>query len=128
MHELSLAQSLLDQLVDLAKEHQAVRINRVSVILGPFSGVVRDSFEFGFNTLKQSMDLTRGAELELETPDPVYLCLDCGKVSVIPFSLPSDRLELSMTSPFPKKCPWCCLNRLSPKGGAELILNQVEME
>ncbi len=128
MHELSLAQSLLDQLLDLAKEHHAVRINRVLVTLGPFSGVVRDSFEFGFNALKQSLELTRGAELELETPDPVYLCLDCGKVSVIPFSLPSDRLELAMTSTFPKKCPWCCLNRLSPKGGTELILNQVEME
>jgi hydrogenase nickel incorporation protein HypA/HybF len=64
----------------------------------------------------------------VETPDPVYQCLDCGKVSVIPFALPGDRLESLLSSHYPKKCPWCCLSRLSPKGGTELILNQVEME
>ncbi len=127
MHELSLAQSLIDQLLDLAKEHKATRITRVAVTLGPFSGIVRDSFEFGFNALKESGKLTREAVLELETPDPVYVCLDCDKVSVIPFSLQNDPLD-RMYSPYPKKCPWCCLTRLSPKGGTELILNQVEME
>jgi len=128
MHELSLAQSLIEQLLDLAKEHQAERITRVTVTLGPFSGIVRDSFEFGFDNLKQSQDATRKAVLKLETPDPVYICLDCGKVAVIPFSSENDRLESVRLGPFAKKCPWCCSNRLSPKGGTELILNQVEME
>ena len=53
MHELSLAHSLIDQILDLAAEHQASRVLRVRVTLGPFSGVVRDSFEFGFNVLKK---------------------------------------------------------------------------
>jgi hydrogenase nickel incorporation protein HypA/HybF len=128
MHELSLAQSLLAQLLDLAREHQAVRITRVSVTIGPFSGIVHDSFEFGFNTLKLSHPLIREADLTVEMPDPVYQCLDCGKVSVIPFAQPGDRQESMLSSHFPKKCPWCCLSRLSPKGGTELILNQVEME
>lgn len=128
MHELSLAQSLIDQLLGLAKEHHANRITKVLVTLGPFSGVVRDSFEFGFNILKESQALTRDAELELESPDPVYICLDCGKLSVIPFTKPGDLLDIHSSRPYPKKCPWCCLNRLSPKGGNELILNHVEME
>jgi hydrogenase nickel incorporation protein HypA/HybF len=128
MHELSLAQSLIDQLLDLAGEHKAERITRVLVTLGPFSGVVGDSFAFGFDILKQSHPRTQEAMLELETPDPVYLCLDCGKVSVIPFSLPGNPADVRCLSPHPKKCPWCCLNRLSPKGGDELILNHVEME
>jgi hydrogenase nickel incorporation protein HypA/HybF len=128
MHELSLAQSLIDQLLALAQEHKAERITRVAVTLGPFSGIVRDSFEFGFNALKQSRKLTRQAVLELETPNPVYICLDCDKVSVIPFSLQNDPMDITYRSLYPKKCPWCCLTRLSPKGGTELILNQVEME
>ena len=128
MHELSLAQSLIDQLLDLAKEHQAERIIRVTVTLGPFSGIVRDSFEFGFDNLKQSQNATRKTVLELATPDPVYICLDCDKVSVIPFSVPNDPLDMTFRSLYPKKCPWCCSNRLSPKEGTELILNQVEME
>ena len=128
MHELSLAQSLIDQLLDLAREHRAERINRVLVTLGPFSGIVRDSFEFGFNILKDGHEPTRKAVLELETPDPVYICLDCDKVAVIPLATPSDQMESGFGPLWPKKCPWCCLNRLSPKGGTELILNQVEME
>ncbi|MGE4560080.1 MAG: hydrogenase maturation nickel metallochaperone HypA [Desulfobulbus sp.] len=128
MHELSLAQSLLDQLLGLAREHRAERITRVSVTIGPFSGIVRDSFEFGFNILKDSLPLTKDAVLEVETPDPVYTCLDCSKISVIPFAQPGESPEMILAGPYPKKCPWCCSNRLSPKGGSELILNQVEME
>ena len=128
MHELSLAQSLVEQILRLVKEHGCERVSRVVVTLGPFSGVVRDSFEFGFNALKQDHDPLWGAELVLETPDPVYLCLDCGRVSVIPFALPGEQPDAFRNDLFPKKCPWCCLSRLSPKGGAELILNQLEME
>jgi len=128
MHELSLAQSLIDQLLVLARENQAKQVNRVLVTLGPFSGIVRDSFEFGFNALKASHAVTRKALLELETPDPVYICLDCERVAVIPFATANDQMEMGPSYPYPKKCPWCCLTRLSPKGGTELILNQVEME
>lgn len=128
MHELSLANSLLEQLRELARDNKAVRITRVRVTLGPFSGVVRDSFEFGFNVLKDKAELTRDAELVLETPDPIYACGACGKVAAIPFAVPGDRMEAGFAERIPKKCPWCCQPRLSPKGGSELILNQVEME
>ena len=127
MHELSLAQSLLTQLVDMVKEHQAERVNRLTVTIGPFSGIVRDSFEFGFNALKLSSEATRTAELEVETPDPAYVCLDCDRVSVIPFTRQDESTD-AIFGGYPKKCPWCCRGRLSPKGGTELILNLVEME
>jgi hydrogenase nickel incorporation protein HypA/HybF len=128
MHELSLAQSLIDQLLDLVREHRAERVNRVVVTLGPFSGIVRDSFEFGFNCLKQSHRATDQAVLILETPDPEYSCLDCARVAILPFPQQSERLEMAYCDPAAKKCPWCGSNRLSPQGGTELILNQLEME
>ena len=67
MHELSLAHSLIDQILDLAAEHQASRVLRVRVTLGPFSGVVRDSFEFGFNVLKKEQPQTEDALLDQRT-------------------------------------------------------------
>lgn len=128
MHELSLAQSLIEQILELAAKHQAVRINRVVVTLGPFSGIVQESFAFGFNILKAERPETRGAILQLETPDPEYTCLDCNTLAVIPFSRQNEGLELVRCSLAARKCPWCGSSRLSPKGGIELILKQVEME
>ena len=55
MHEMSLAQGLIEELSVLASKNKALRIVQVRVVLGPFSGVVADSFSFGFNVLKKSM-------------------------------------------------------------------------
>ena len=128
MHELSLAQSLIAQILALAAEHGARKVSRVVVTLGPFSGVVRDSFEFGFSILKKEQEPVCDAHLELETPDPKYRCLGCEKVAVIPFPRQNDCLELAHCGLTTKKCPWCGSSRLSPEGGTELILNRLEME
>jgi hydrogenase nickel incorporation protein HypA/HybF len=128
MHELSLAQSLIEQLLELATEHQANRVTRVVVTLGPFSGIVQESFSFGFDILKTERVVTREAVLELDMPDPEYTCLECSKVSVIPWPRQSERLELAIYGLAVKKCPRCESKRLSPKAGTELILKQVEME
>ncbi len=68
MHELSLAQGLLTQLHDLAARHQARRIIRIRVEIGPLSGIVVDSFEFGFNCLSAESPLTKDAELNITIP------------------------------------------------------------
>ncbi len=68
MHELSLAQGLLSQLHDLAARHQARRIIRLRVEIGPLSGIVVDSFEFGFNCLSAESPLTKNAKLDITIP------------------------------------------------------------
>ena len=64
MHEFSLAQNLLQQLLDLAAQHQARKIFRVDVQLGESSNIVADSFQFGFDVLNE---ICRNAELVLES-------------------------------------------------------------
>ncbi len=128
MHELSLAQGLIDQLHTLAAEHKVERIIRLSVTIGPFSGIVVDSFTFGFDALKLDNPLTKEAVLEIEVPQPSYRCLDCGEI----FDLEQEEHELDFGLPYGgftnKDCPVCGSHRLSPEGGDELILHQVEME
>ncbi len=65
MHELSLAQGLLSQLQALAKEHGAEKIVLVRVSIGAQSGIVIDSFVFGFNAIKTTLALSRDAVLEI---------------------------------------------------------------
>jgi len=67
MHELSLAQGLLDQLVSLAQEHDAETILTVRVEIGDRAGIVIDSFTFGFDAVKTAFQPTRKARLEIKT-------------------------------------------------------------
>ncbi len=65
MHELSLAQGLISQLIDLAEAHKATRIITVRVNIGTMAGIVIDSFVFGFNAVKTEIDCAREAKLEI---------------------------------------------------------------
>ncbi len=66
MHELSLAQGLLDQLQELAVTHGAEKILQVRVNIGRASGIVVDSFVFGFDAIKKDVALTMEAVLNIE--------------------------------------------------------------
>lgn len=128
MHELSLAQSLIDQLLALAEEHKASKVSKVNVVIGPFSGVVADSFSFGFDALKTNHEKILLAELILDRPAPTYYCLDCQNTFSTQLKDTDARVALAGEYSREKKCPHCSSRQLSPKGGCEMILKQIEME
>jgi len=114
MHEMSLVQGLLDQLHALATQHQKTKVICLSMEIGPFSGVVIDSFQFGFDILAKDDVLIREAELIIESPPATYRCFGCGMV-----------IEAEQR---PDSCPHCSETLLSPEGGDDLVLLRVEME
>ncbi len=124
MHELSLARSLIDQVLALAKEHQAEKIIKVTVIIGPFSGIVADSFCFGFEALKLEQNRTRESILILETPSPEYSCLKCGNT----FTCRTEQTIPARLFTTDTPCPACGSEHCTTSGGTELILKQLEME
>lgn len=65
MHEFSLAQGLMQQLEDLACQHGVKKICTVRVAIGIRSGIVADSFSFGFEVLAGENPLTGEAVLEI---------------------------------------------------------------
>jgi hydrogenase nickel incorporation protein HypA/HybF len=115
MHEISLVQALFSQLEKLAQENGATNILKVTMVIGPHSGVVIDAFQFGFETLAAENDLVGNAELVIEIPPVNYSCSHCG------------HSEIS-TGNKPEECPKCGELFLIPSGGDEMILRQVEME
>ncbi len=68
MHEFSLAQGLMQQLSELANRHEALKIFTVKVAIGTRSGIVVDSFCFGFEILSAENTLTKEAVLEVSEP------------------------------------------------------------
>jgi len=114
MHEMSLVQSLIAQLTDLAAKHDKRRVISVTVDIGPLSGVVIDSFQFAFDVLSAENQLTAGARLIIINPPATYRCIGCG-------------YEQS-TLLRPDHCPKCKETLLIPEGGDAITLNQVELE
>ncbi|PID74455.1 MAG: hydrogenase accessory protein HypA [Desulfobacterales bacterium] len=115
MHEISLVQNLFQQLKDLARENNASKIHTVTVEIGPLSGVVVDSFQFGFDTLAAGEEILKEAKLVVQVPEVDYQCSDCGKIS-------------SSSGARPERCPQCGDSLLIPRGGEDLLLLQVEMQ
>ena len=115
MHEMSLVQGLFQQLSSIAREHGATRILRLKMSIGPLSGVVIDSFQFGFDILSKEDQLVRDAKLEIVIPAVTYRCSSCGW-----------SVETSGTRP--QQCAACQEALFTAEGGDDLILQQVEME
>ncbi len=59
----------MQQLDDLARQHEARKICTVRVEIGTKAGIVVDSFSFGFEVLAKEKPLTREAVLEISEAD-----------------------------------------------------------
>ena len=114
MHEFSLVQGLFSQILTLAKSHEAQHILIVRVEIGKLSGIVVDSFSFGFEILAGESTITENAVLEITEIEPVRNCIDCGN------NFPHNELS--------DRCTECGSTGFILKGGDDLILTQVEME
>jgi len=115
MHEISLVQGLFQQLAELAEQNKMTRVLKVTMEIGPLSGVVEDSFRFGFEILAKENELVRDAELIINTTSVSYRCTACNKTE-------------QTTGPKPDNCSHCSELFLIAEGGDELILQKVVME
>ncbi len=77
MHELSVCQSLLTQVDAIARKEKAEAVSRVTIEVGPLSGVEPGLLRAAFNVLRFS-GLAAGADLVIETPLVAVRCLECG--------------------------------------------------
>jgi hydrogenase nickel incorporation protein HypA/HybF len=75
MHELSIMQSALDQVLEKARQAGASRVHAIRLRIGALSGVVPDALQFAFEATRMfaecpdchrpSAELRAGREMEL---------------------------------------------------------------
>ena len=78
MHEMAIAEGILDIALDYARQNEARKINEVGLLLGEMSGVEVDSLEFSFNMLVQGT-IAEGAKLSIKNVPLIGKCSKCGK-------------------------------------------------
>ncbi|HUL44760.1 MAG TPA: hydrogenase maturation nickel metallochaperone HypA [Bacteroidota bacterium] len=84
MHELSIAQSILQIVQKHIPSGAGGRLRSVTVRIGEDAGVVPDSLEFSFEVLTRSTELEH-ARLHIEKVPLVISCKKCGDASTVEF-------------------------------------------
>ena len=113
MHELSIAESIIELSVAKAREQNACSVQKVKVRLGEFTTVAREALESAFEVARAGT-LAASAQLEIEIVPMVTRCVSCGPVN----------------DPAREVCLICarCGLPLEILAGAELQLEYVDLE
>jgi hydrogenase nickel incorporation protein HypA/HybF len=79
MHEISIAQSIIEIAEAKARQEGARCIRAVKIRLGDFTTVVREALEFAFEVARRE-SLAENARLEIESVPMIVRCVTCGPV------------------------------------------------
>ena len=113
MHEMSLAEGILQLVEDTARREQARCVKTVVLEIGLLSSVEASALEFCFAAVAADGP-ARGARLVIVDVPGAGECLACG-------------LAVPMESLF-GICPGCGSYRLRPTTGTEMRVREIEIE
>ncbi len=111
MHELSVCVSLLEQVQDIAEQHDAVSVDKIVLRIGPLSGIEADLLAHAY-PLAAAGTCAENADLVIEECDVVVRCTQCKAESTVP----PNRLI----------CSECGDYRTRVVNGDEMILQRLE--
>lgn len=112
MHELSVAQGILDLVQQHVPQDQARAVRHVTVRLGALSGVVADSLDFCFSAIVAGTPYD-GASLAIERVPTRAACKGCAR-------------EFDIEG-FVFRCPHCSGQEIRMVSGDELQVTSVEL-
>ena len=80
MHELSVCNALIEQVTAIAREHNAVRVDKVVLRVGPLSGIEVALLEHAY-PIAATGTVAENAELSIESLTVRVKCSQCGAES-----------------------------------------------
>ncbi len=114
MHELSLVQSMVEQVTALADQHGATCVHTISIDVGPLGNVVAELLLSAFEAFRDVEPRLRETRLSIRT---------------IPLSLQCQACEARWEVPEPAAlCPRCGGTRVTVLAGDAIMLRDVELE
>ena len=77
MHEWSLAEGIIETVIEFAKNHNAKKVVKIVVVLGELQDIEREIVEYALNQLKMNT-IADEAKIEFETEEALFKCRACG--------------------------------------------------
>jgi hydrogenase nickel incorporation protein HypA/HybF len=112
MHELSIAQNIVDIIGQYVRDEQAAEVRQVKVRIGPLAGIVADSLDFCFGAIVAGTPLAN-ARLAFEETAIRSSCGGCGRI----FEVESAEYA----------CPGCGSAEVTVVSGTELQVVEIEL-
>jgi hydrogenase nickel incorporation protein HypA/HybF len=113
MHELSIAESLLEVALENCSSQGFSRIGNIKVLIGKASGLMPDALLFGFNAVKEGTAADQ-AVLEIEEVTVSGRCNICEK-------------DFTTENVYVLNCPHCQGVSFTIKTGRELMITEMEV-
>ncbi len=113
MHELSIAEDLIQLVEDTARRESARRVKTVVIEIGRLSTVEPDALAFAFDEVKRG-GLAAEASLQLIDIPGAGCCRECGQTS------PMDEIYAV--------CAHCGSRYVDPVAGQEMRVREIEIE
>ena len=113
MHEVSLAEGIIEIVERTARNAGAKSVSEVTVAVGELSNVEIPALEFAFESVKKGT-LADAARLVIERPRGMAWCMNCGR-----------EVELAR---FGNPCPICGGFQLTPTQGRDMRVVDIKAE
>ena len=113
MHELSIANSIIEIVLEQIQELSDCQVNQINLRIGKLSCVHEDSLNFSFELIAADTPL-RGAKLNVTRVPVMVYCQACQQLQ-----------ELPSIQKF--RCPVCDLPTSDVRQGQELEIESLEM-
>jgi len=111
MHELALAQAMIELVAATARKHGVQRVTAVRVEIGELAHVEPEALQFCFQSVVRGTVAER-ARLEIERTPGTAWCMPCG--DTVPLARHGD------------PCPACGSYQLTPVRGDELRVRDIQ--
>lgn len=112
MHEMSLAEGVVQLIEDAAREQAFERVTAVWLEIGQLSGVEVEAMKFCFDVVTRD-GIADGARLEIIATPGTGWCMQCSKT-------------VPMSEVF-GECPDCGSHQMQVTGGTEMRVKELEV-
>ena len=112
MHEMSLAEGVLQLIEDAAREQEFEKVTAVWLEIGQLSGVEVEAMKFCFDAVTRD-SVANGARLEIIALPGTGWCMECA-------------VSVPMAEVF-GECPKCGGHQMQVTGGTEMRVKELEV-
>jgi hydrogenase nickel incorporation protein HypA/HybF len=113
MHEMSIAESVLQIIEDTARAEGCARVRAVWLEIGQLAAVEKESLRFCFDVVARD-SIARDARLEIIETAGQGWCMECART-------------VAVTSRY-QPCPGCGSFQIEVTGGDEMRVKELEVE